>query len=87
MNPKTAGSSFVSDGLPATSPGAFHALFRKWGIPDPKTGNNFSDFAENLLTKYTELRTRKLIQVIQDEKNGSRGKGKTYIYIHPDYKE
>ena len=35
----------------------------------------------------SELCNRKLLQVIQDRKDGSRGQGKTYIYIHPDYKE
>ena len=35
----------------------------------------------------SELCNRKLMQVIQDRKDGSRGQGKTFIYIHPDWKE
>ena len=34
---------------------AFHAPIRKSGIPDPKTGKSFSDFAEILLTKHNHL--------------------------------
>ena len=49
-----------------------------------KTNNAGKKQFENDLT---ELVQRNLLQMIQDKKDCTRGKGKTYIFVHPNYKQ